>query len=71
MGVAIIWSQELELLTQCSFSVFRDLYAKIEQQYTANFADHARSQNYPEQLLTEPLQGSTAHGPARKNGAQL
>jgi hypothetical protein len=30
MGVAIIWPHELELLTQCSFSAFRDLYSIIE-----------------------------------------
>jgi len=71
MGVAIIWPQELELLAQCSFSTFRDLYSIIECKYTENFPDHAKSQNYPDQLLTEPVQGNTAHGPVRKNGAQL
>ena len=48
MGVAIIWPSELELLTQCSFQHFRDLYTIIECKYTENFPDHARSQNYPE-----------------------
>ncbi len=70
MGVAIIWPQELELLAQCSFSAFRDLYSIIECKYTENFPDHAKSQTYPDHLLNEPVQGNTANGPVRKNGAQ-
>ena len=55
MGVAIIWPQELELLTQCQFQHFRDMYIIIENKYTENFPDHAKSQNYKDQILTEPI----------------
>ena len=66
MGVAIIWPAELELLTQCTFNHFRNLYLIIESKYSENFPEHARSQSYAQQLLTEPVQ-ATAQQSMRKN----
>ena len=43
MGVAVIWRQELELLTKCSFHHFRDLYLTIAKKYMENFPEHANS----------------------------
>ena len=54
MGVAIIWPTELELLTRCTLHHFRDLYLIIDSKYSENFPKHAKSQNYTQQLLTEP-----------------
>lgn len=55
MGVAIIWRNELELLTKCTFHHFRELYLIIESKYKENFPEHANSQNHKDQLLTEPI----------------
>lgn len=66
MCVAIIWPSELELLTQCSFDHFKNLYLIIESKYTENFPNHARSQNIRHQLLTEP-HPQTAQCSMRKN----
>jgi hypothetical protein len=46
MGVAIIWRNELELLTKCTFHHFRELYLIIESKYKENFPEHANSQNH-------------------------
>ena len=54
MGVAIIWRQELELLTKSNFNDFKDLYMTIAKKYMENFPEHANAQNYPNQMLTEP-----------------
>jgi len=56
MGVAIIWSHEMELLTKCQFSNLKDLYDTIQKKYSENFPEHAQSQNYPEQILVGPSQ---------------
>lgn len=56
MCVAIIWPTELELLTQCNFNNFKNLYLIIESKYTESFPSHARSQNIRHQLVTEPHQ---------------
>jgi len=67
MGVAVIWPLEMELLARCSLQEFRELYLIIESKYTENFPDHARSQNYPNQVLTDPQPQSTAQTSMRKN----
>ena len=68
MGVAIIWRQELELLTKCPFHHFRDLYTTIAKKYMENFPEHANAQNYPNQLLTEPTVAlGPNQGQLRKN----
>lgn len=41
MGVAVIWTTELEYLTKCNLHHFRDLYLIIESRYTENFPHHA------------------------------
>lgn len=56
MGVAIIWPQELELLTQTPFETISEIYMIIQSKYTESFPDHANSQNYPQQFVTEPVQ---------------
>ena len=43
MGVAIIWSAEMELLSQTTFDKFKSLYLIIESKYTENFPNHANS----------------------------
>ena len=48
MGVAIIWSQEMEQMTQCSFNQFKDLYFIIEAKYSDGFPDHAKQENFPD-----------------------
>ncbi len=55
MGVAVIWSQEIEIMTQTQFSQFKDIYSILEKKYTENFPDHAKSQNLTEQVLVEPV----------------
>jgi hypothetical protein len=59
MAVAIIWPQEMEMLTHQSFVSFKNMYLIIESKYTENFPKHAKSQNYKQQLLTEPIQQTT------------
>lgn len=56
MGVAIIWPTEMELLTQLNFNHFKNLYVIIESKYTENFPDHAKSQNFKHQIVTDPIQ---------------
>ena len=46
MGVAVIWTQELEYLTKCNLHHFRDLYLIIESRYTENFPHHAQQQSF-------------------------
>lgn len=65
MGVSIIWRLEMELLTRCTFNHFRDLYFTIENKYKENFPQHANLQNFPDQVLTEPviMTTQTPYGP--------
>jgi len=69
MGVGIIWPSELELLTQCTFQHFRNLYVIIESKYSENFPKHAKSQHYAHQQLTEPVK--TAQQSLRKTPGHL
>tara|TARA_B110000285_G_C15131443_1_gene623859 strand:+ start:799 stop:1029 length:231 start_codon:yes stop_codon:yes gene_type:complete len=54
MGVAIIWSTEMVLLSNNQYAQFSDLYKVLEQKYTDAFPDHASSPNFPAQAIVEP-----------------
>ena len=56
MGVAIIWSNEMELLTRCHFTTIKDLYEIIQTKYQENFPEHAQSLNFPDQALVGSTQ---------------
>jgi hypothetical protein len=77
MGVSIIWRHEMEYLTNSKFIHFRDLYFTIENKYKENFPQHANLQNFPDQVLTEPviMTTQTPYGPQHMrrgpNGANL
>ena len=43
MGVAVIWSGNMEILTSVKYSQFQDIYSMLEKKYSENFPDHASS----------------------------
>ena len=48
MGVSIIWSAEMMLLTNNTYPQFQDLYKVIEEKYTEAFPDHAAVPKFAE-----------------------
>ena len=45
LNLQVIWTNEIEKLTLCSWSKISNIYAKIEQKYAESFPDHARNQS--------------------------
>lgn len=49
IGVAIVWTHEMIVLTDLQFSDIRSVYDRIDQIYSARFPDHANQMEYPGQ----------------------
>jgi hypothetical protein len=64
MGVAVVWTQEMELLTRQPFASIRDLFCQIENKYRETLPDQAGNQpQYPDQELVEPQASISPYNP--------
>jgi hypothetical protein len=47
VGVAVIWSHEMIVLTNCHFGQIQKVFHQLDNLYKASFPDHAHQMYYP------------------------
>ena len=64
MGVAVVWTQEMELLTRRPFPAVREYFGQIETKYRETLPDQAGNQpQYADQELVEPQPSISPYNP--------